>query len=318
MPVYAAKAGGFFFIVFGVIALISGLVTINPIWAYGPYDPSPVTAGSQPDWYMGFADGALRLLPGWLEFTAFGFTFSFNVMIGAILLIPVMYGLMAAYPFLERWVTGDNREHHLLDRPRNNPTRTGLGMAALTMYGVLMFAAGNDLMAIKLGLSINDITHVLRAAFFIAPPIVFWVTKRICLSLQRKDRDLVLHGRETGRIIRTADGKFFEQHEPLDEFTRWNLVQHDHARRPHARGGAPTRTAWPPPRRARTRPARRCRGSTSPTRINPVTPAELAAAHHDGHGHEAIEAAPSGEAPPRPRELPPGAPASAPEAYHGA
>ena len=169
-------------------------------------------------------------------------------MIGAILLIPVMYGLMAAYPFLESWVTGDNREHHLLDRPRNNPTRTGLGMAALTAYGVLMFAAGNDLMAIKLGMSINDITHILRAAFFIAPPLVFWVTKRICLSLQRKDRDLVLHGRETGRIVRTADGKFFEQHEPLDEFTRWNLVQHD----PHevlttrggdrrARGGLPHR-----------------------------------------------------------------------------
>ena len=76
MPVYAAKAGGFFFIVFGVIALISALVQINPIWGYGPYDPSPVTAGSQPDWYMGFADGALRLLPGWLEFDLGGFTLS--------------------------------------------------------------------------------------------------------------------------------------------------------------------------------------------------------------------------------------------------
>ncbi|MEO6411579.1 MAG: ubiquinol-cytochrome c reductase cytochrome b subunit, partial [Pedococcus sp.] len=297
MPVYAAKAGGFFFIVFGVISLISGLVTINPIWAYGPYDPSPVTAGAQPDWYMGFADGALRLLPGWLEFTAFGFTFSFNVMIGAILLIPVMYGLMGAYPFLERWVTGDNREHHLLDRPRNNPTRTGLGMAALTMYGVLMFAAGNDLMAIKLHLSINDITHVLRAAFFIAPPIVYWVTKRICLSLQRKDRDLVLHGRETGRIVRTADGKFFEQHEPLDEFTRWNLIQHE----PHEvltleAGTDQHGVASPSARKEKARSALSRFYFTDS--INPVTPGELAAAHHDGHGHEAIEAAPSSESRP--------------------
>lgn len=294
MPVYAAKAGGFFFIVFGVISLISGLVTINPIWAYGPYDPSPVTAGAQPDWYMGFADGALRLLPGWLEFTAFGFTFSFNVMIGAILLIPVMYGLMGAYPFLEKWVTGDNREHHLLDRPRNNPTRTGLGMAALTAYGVLMFAAGNDLMAIKLHLSINDITHTLRAAFFIAPPIVFWVTKRICLSLQRKDRDLVLHGRETGRIVRTADGKFFEQHEPLDEFTRWNLVQHeDHEVLLLEAGTDAHGVASPTARKDKARSALSRFYFTDS--INPVTPAELAAAHHDGHGHEAIEAAPSGD-----------------------
>ncbi|WP_295696094.1 cytochrome b, partial [Lapillicoccus sp.] len=104
MPVYIAKAGGFFFMVFGVIALISALVTINPIWAYGPYDPSPVTAGSQPDWYMGFADGALRLLPGLLEFVAFGHTWSFNVFIGAILLIPVLYGIAGAYPFIESWV----------------------------------------------------------------------------------------------------------------------------------------------------------------------------------------------------------------------
>ena len=198
MPVYTAKAGGFFFIVFGVIALISALVTINPIWAYGPYDPSPVTAGSQPDWYMGFADGALRLLPGWLEFRRSGFTLSFNVFIGAILLIPVMYGLIGIYPFLETWVTGDKREHHLLDRPRNAPTRTGIGMAGITTYAVLFFAAGNDLIAIKLRLSINDITYFLRAAFFVAPPLAFWVTKRICLSLQRRDRDMVLHGRETG------------------------------------------------------------------------------------------------------------------------
>ncbi|NNM45262.1 cytochrome bc1 complex cytochrome b subunit [Knoellia koreensis] len=310
MPVYAAKAGGFFFIVFGVVALISGLVTINPIWAYGPYDPSPVTAGSQPDWYMGFADGALRLLPGWLEFEAFGFTFSFNVMIGAILLIPVMYTLMALYPFLEAWVTGDKREHHLLDRPRNRPTRTALGVAALTMYGVLMFAAGNDLMAIKLHLSINDITHILRAAFFIAPVIAFWVTKRICLSLQRKDRDLVLHGRETGRIIRTADGKFFEQHEPLDPYARWNLVDYDtdqplQLEAPADENGVASPTA----RKDRVRAAlSRFYFDDS---VPAVTPAELAAAHHDGHGHEAIEGAPADEdrpalessrreAPPRP------------------
>jgi ubiquinol-cytochrome c reductase cytochrome b subunit len=294
LPVYAAKAGGFFFIVFGVISLISALVTINPIWAYGPYDPSPVTAGSQPDWYMGFADGALRLLPGWLEFEAFGFTFSFNVMIGAILLIPVMYGLMMAYPFLERWVTGDRREHHLLDRPRNNPTRTGLGMAALTIYGVLMFAAGNDLMAIKLGMSINDITRSLQIAFFVAPPLMFWVTKRICLSLQRRDRDLVLHGRETGRILRTADGQFFEKHEPLDAYTRWNLVQHEQ-HHPLQLESSADGNGVASPTAGKDKVRAKLSAFYFSDRIDPVTPAELEAAHHDGHGHEAIEAAQAGD-----------------------
>ena len=292
MPVYTAKAGGFFFIVFGVIAAIAALVSLNPIWMYGPYDPSPVTAGSQPDWYMGFADGALRLVPGFLEFTAWGFTFSLNVFIPAILLIPVLYGLAGAYPFLEAWVTGDKREHHLLDRPRNAPTRTGLGVMALVFYFILFFAAGNDLIAIKLGLSINDITNLLRLSCLVLPPLSFWLTRRICLSLQRRDRELVLHGRETGRIVRTAEGKFFEVHEALEEHERWALVQHDTPKVLELQASVDSNGV----RRSGTF-MERLRAKVSSFyfshRVDAVTPAQLAAAHHDGSTHEALhEAAP--------------------------
>ncbi|MGI8718064.1 MAG: cytochrome bc1 complex cytochrome b subunit [Lapillicoccus sp.] len=290
MPVYIAKAGGFFFMVFGVLTLISGLVTINPIWSYGPYDPSPVTAGAQPDWYMGFADGALRLLPGFLEFVAFGHTFSFNVFIGAILLIPVLYTIAGAYPFLEAWVTGDKREHHLLDRPRNAPTRAGLGVMALSFYFILFFAAGNDIMAIKLQLSINDITRFFQVALIVVPPAAFWVTKRICLSLQRHDRETVLHGRESGTIMRTAEGRFFEVHQPLDAYERWSLVQHDvHAPLAIAAGTDANGVASPTARKEKLRA--RLSHFYFTDRVDPVTPAELAAAHHDGQEHEAIEAA---------------------------
>ena len=290
MPVYAAKAGGFFFIVFGIIAAISALVTINPIWAYGPYDPSPVTAGSQPDWYMGFADGALRLLPGWLEFHILGFTLSLNIALGALVLLPLVYTVIGVYPFVERWVTGDTREHHLLDRPRNNPTRTGIGMAGIVAYSVFMFAAGNDIMAVKLGMSINDITRALQIGLFVLPPLAFWVTKRICLSLQRRDRDLALHSRESGRIIRGADGSYHERHDALTERERWILVQHEPV--------APLELAADVDENGVARPAARkdrLRAKVShfyyKDAVNPVTPAELAAAHHDGHQAEAIEAA---------------------------
>ncbi len=289
MPVYAAKAGGFFFIVFGSIALMAALVQINPIWAYGPYDPSPVTAGSQPDWYMGFADGALRITPNWFEFDILGFTLSLNVALGALLLIPVMYGVTIAYPFVERWITGDTREHHLLDRPRNAPTRTAIGMWALTTYGVFMFAAGNDIIAIKFGMSINDITHFFQVGLFVLPLIAFWATRRICLSLQRRDRDKVLHGRESGTIIRTAEGGYFERHGDLDEYERWVLVQHEPV--------APLELEPAVDENGVARPAarkerRRARLSHFYFRdaVNPVTPSELAAAHHDGQQHEAIEA----------------------------
>jgi len=289
MPVYMAKAGGFLFIVFGITTLISALVTINPIWMYGPYDPSPVTAGSQPDWYMGFADGALRLFPGFFEFNVFGFTLSLNVFIPSLVVMPLLYGIAGAYPFIESWVTGDKREHHLLDRPRNAPTRTGLGVMALSFYFILFFAAGNDLIAIKLGLSINDITRALQVMLIVVPPLAYWVTKRICLSLQRRDRDLVLHGHETGRLVRTAEGKFFEVHEPLSEHERWALVQHE-ALKPLERSAAVDANGV----RRRGALGERIRAKVSgfyfADGVHPVTPAELAAAHHDGPAHEAIAA----------------------------
>lgn len=287
-PVYMAKAGGFFFVVFGIITLMATFMQINPVWKYGPYNPSQVTAGSQPDWYMGFADGALRLLPGFLEFDLFGKTWSFNIMIGAILMIPILWTIMGAYPFIEKWVTGDNGEHHLLDRPRNRPTRTGLGMAAITFYGILFAACGNDIIAIKFHLSIDDITRSFQIGLIIMPPIVFWIVKRMCLSLQRYDRDLVLHGRESGRLVRTAKGRFFEAHEPLGEFQRWPLVAFE----------SPAPVELPPAtdeNGVRRKSARkdRLRARLShyyfKDRVEPVTPMELAAAHHDGHAAEAIE-----------------------------
>jgi len=72
MPVFALKAGGFFAIVFGVTVLLSGLFQINPIWALGPYNPSQVSAGVQPDFYMGFLDGLVRIWPAWEVRNLFG------------------------------------------------------------------------------------------------------------------------------------------------------------------------------------------------------------------------------------------------------
>lgn len=217
LPVYVAKAGGFFFVVFGITALISALVTINPIWLYGPFTPDQVTAGSQPDWYIGFLDGSTRLMPNW-EWVLFGtYTFSFNIFFPAVVLPGIMFTLLALYPFIEAWITGDKREHNILDRPRNNPTRTGLGVTAITFYVILWIAGGNDLIANLLNLSINQVTWFLRIALLTAPAIAFIITRRICIGLQRKDLDKLLHGNETGRILRLPDGGFVEVHEPVSE-----------------------------------------------------------------------------------------------------
>ena len=223
MPIYMAKAGGFFFAVFGITTLIAGLVTINPIWAYGPYTPDQVTAGSQPDWYIGWLEGALRMMPNW-ESNFFGWTISWNIFVPSAVVPGLIFTAMALYPFFEAWITGDTKEHHLLDRPRNNPTRTAIGAMSLTFYILLWFGGGNDLVARFFDLSINSITWFLRVAIFVVPPIVFVITKRTCLSLQRRDRDKLLHGWETGQVLRLPHGEFIEIHGELSTEERGVLL----------------------------------------------------------------------------------------------
>jgi ubiquinol-cytochrome c reductase cytochrome b subunit len=213
-PVYVAKAGGFFFVVFGVLTLMGALMTINPVWRFGPYNPAEVTAGSQPDWYMGWPDGALRIMPGW-ETHLFGLTLSWNVFLPIIVLPGLMFTILLMLPFLEAFVTGDKREHHLLQRPRNAPTRTALMVALMTFYGICWMAGGNDIIALKLKLSINQITYFNRVAVFIGPVIAFMITRRWCISLQRADQEKLLHGLESGVIMRDAQGGYTEKHVPV-------------------------------------------------------------------------------------------------------
>lgn len=229
MPIYMAKAGGFFFLVFGVIAIISATFSINPVWVLGPYRPDLVSTNAQPDWYMGFSEGLIRVMPGWEWVIPTGHTINFGVFV-PLMVFPLVLAAIAVYPFFESWVTKDNREHHLLDRPRNAPTRTGFGAAWISWYFVMLVGGGNDLWAIHFNLSINAITWFVRIGFFLVPVVVFVITRRICLGLQRRDREKVLHGRETGVIKRLPHGEFVEVHEPLPAEQLHLLTQHDQHR----------------------------------------------------------------------------------------
>ncbi|EPD95773.1 ubiquinol-cytochrome c reductase cytochrome B subunit [Streptomyces sp. HPH0547] len=226
LPVYMAKAGGFFFLVFGVIAAIAALFSINPIWVLGPYRPDQVSTNAQPDWYMGFSEGLVRVMPGW-EINAWGHTLVLGVFIPVMIIFPLVLVTIALYPFIEAWVTGDKREHHIADRPRNAPTRTAFGAAWISWYFVCLVGGGNDLWATHFHLSINAITWFVRVAFFVLPVLVFIFTRRVCLGLQRKDREKVLHGRETGTIKRLPHGEFVEIHEPLSQEQLHTLTAHD-------------------------------------------------------------------------------------------
>ncbi|MGC5627104.1 cytochrome b [Georgenia sp. Z1344] len=284
-PVYMAKAGGFFFVVFGVLALMGATMSINNVWNYGPYDPSPVGAGAQPDWYMLFLEGALRLMPGQTEVVIGGFTIPFNVLVPGVVIPGILFGLLAMWPFIEQWVTGDRREHHVLDRPRNVPVRTAVGVIIIAEFGLLFAAGSNDIIATHFDLSINQITWAFRVAFFALPFILFPLVKRICLALQRRDRELVLEGHNTGRLVQLPDGSMHSWHRPLDEHERWTLVGYE--------AGRPVLEEPEVDENGVDRPA----GQRGPgklrrafsrwfyeDRVEPVTPAELAEAETHRHG----------------------------------
>ncbi|MFI5816883.1 cytochrome bc complex cytochrome b subunit [Streptomyces sp. NPDC051643] len=224
----AVKSAGYFFLVAGGLLLMGAFAQINPVWQYGPHRADQVSAGSQPDWYMGVADGLLRVMPGW-EVDLWGHTLALDN------LIPLLAGAglflaMGAYPFIEAWVTGDRRDQHVLDRPRNRPVRLGLGAAWIGFYLVALIGAANDIIAIRLHVGVESVTWAVRVALFVVPPAAYAVARRWALGLQRADRDAVLHGRETGRIRRLPHGEFVEVHEPLSQERLHVLTQHEQYR----------------------------------------------------------------------------------------
>jgi ubiquinol-cytochrome c reductase cytochrome b subunit len=274
-PTFAGKATGLFFIVFGVCAALGGLVQINPLWLWGPYNPAQVSSASQPDWYVMFLDGTSRLFPAW------DLNLPGNYQIPAlfwptVVVAGIIFTVLALYPMIERKLTKDTASHHLLQRPRDVPVRTSLGVMAIVFYVVLLLSGGNDVIADKFDISLNAMTWAGRIGIIILPPIAYVLTYRICLGLQQHDREVLEHGIETGVIRRLPHGEFIEVHQPLGP-----VDEHGHGML--AYGGAPV-----PKRMNQVGGARRAiRGFFRP--IEEPAQVELEQRHEE-HGLAAAEA----------------------------
>ncbi|MBB1029634.1 cytochrome bc complex cytochrome b subunit [Dietzia sp. SLG310A2-38A2] len=221
LPVFAVKSIAFGAITVGMLMLFSGLFTINAIWNLGPYNPSHISAGSQPDWYMLWTEGGARVMPAWEIYLG-------NYTIPAVLWVAVMLGAMVAvmflYPWIEAKLTGDTAHHNLLQRPRDVPVRTAAGVMAITFYVILVLMGSNDLIAYHFNISLNATTWAGRIGLILLPPVMYFFTYRLCLGLQRADREVLEHGIETGIIMRMPQGEFVEVHQPLG-----GIDEHGHA-----------------------------------------------------------------------------------------
>ena len=209
-PTYAAKATGLFFLTAAVLCLLGGLVQINPIWIYGPFNTAEVSSASQPDWYMGWLDGALRIMPGW-ELRAFGYEIP-NPFFPGVLLASVTFALLYAWPFLEARVTRDYAEHHIDDRPRQRPVRTALGVACLAFYIVLFLGAASDVLSTTFGLSVNAVIWTFRVLVFVLPVVSGWITYQLCKELSARDGVPIASKVD----MREIPGRLFRRHDDHD------------------------------------------------------------------------------------------------------
>jgi ubiquinol-cytochrome c reductase cytochrome b subunit len=194
-PTYAAYSLGLFFAVSAVLMAMGGLVQVNPVWLYGPFRPAEVPSPAQPDWWLGWVEGALRIFPPW-ETRAAGYEVP-NPFYPGVLVPGIVFGALYLWPFLEARITGDHEPHHVLDRPRDHPVRTAFGVGGLTFVAVLQLAASNDLLANWLYASVATITWTARIVVLALPPILGYLTYRLMKALQASGaerlRDVPLH-----------------------------------------------------------------------------------------------------------------------------
>jgi ubiquinol-cytochrome c reductase cytochrome b subunit len=218
-PYFLLKGQAWFFFIFGTLVVLATFAQINPVWLYGPYTPLAISSASQPDFYMGILEGSLRMMPAW-ETNFLGHTISWSVLIPALLPLGIIFTGAGLWPFFEQWATGDKSYHHINDRPRNAPVRTGTGVAAICFYGVLLLEGANDVIADRFDIPLYTVTWIARVAVFVVPIGAFFVTRRICIGLQRKDQELLSHGVEIGIIHQLPSGEFIEESRPLTDEER--------------------------------------------------------------------------------------------------
>ena len=206
-PSQVFKSTGLMLLTGAVLALLGGLVQINAIWSYGPFDPSAVSAPSQPDWYVGWLEGAIRLFPSF-EPSIFGVTIP-SMFIPGVVIPGIGFTVMALWPFIEQRFTKDRDAHHLLDRPRDRPVRTAVGMGGILYVMLLTLAGGNDVLALTFNVPIEAMVWFLRVALFVVPVLGGLITYRVCAELQSTDAH-PLRRRRGVRLRRNADGGFDE------------------------------------------------------------------------------------------------------------
>jgi len=224
-PVFMAKTQGFLFITIALTAALGAFVQINPIWQFGPYtNISDISYAVQPDWYMGFLDGLLRIFPAW-EWNAWGHTIPLEVFIPAVVFPGIVFNIALLWPWIDRkFIAKDHDLHNLLDRPRDVPRRTAFGAAFFALLAILFIASSTDVLANFFHISLNTVLWAMRVLTIAVPLITYPVAYAICVEMQsggsligkRKTANVVMRTAEGGYVSVAAPYRAEDQHHELD------------------------------------------------------------------------------------------------------
>ena len=199
----------------GALVLLGTIAQIDPVWLIGPSQPGSISSGAAPDWYMGFLDGALRIMPAW-EVPVAGHPLSLSVLIPGLVVPALFFTGLALYPVADRWLVGERPPHGLLPPASAGPAnRVAAGAAGVTFYGLLWAASANDQLAYHLHLDLYTVTWSFRVLVLAGPALAFLIARVVCHALAGRRRDEELHGRETGRIVMNSRGGYTEIREPV-------------------------------------------------------------------------------------------------------
>jgi ubiquinol-cytochrome c reductase cytochrome b subunit len=201
------KSFGLMLLTGAALALLGGLVQINAVWNYGPFDASAVSAPSQPDWYVGWLEGAIRLFPAF-EPTIFGVTIP-SMFIPGVVIPGIGFTVLALWPFIEQRVTNDRALHNILDNPRDRPARSAIGVGGILYVALLTIAGGNDVLALTFNVPIEAMVWFLRIGLFVIPVLGGFITYKVCTELQSSGARPARRKRGT-RLRRNAEGGFEE------------------------------------------------------------------------------------------------------------
>lgn len=196
------------------LLVLGATAQISPTWLQGPSDPAKAGNGSQPDWYLGFLDGGLRIFPNW-ELSVSGYTLSLAVLLPGLVIPGILFTLLVAVPFLQKRFGRDQRTPNDPQRPREAATRTALGAAWLLLYVVLTAAAAGDLIAVEFHLAVEHVVWFFRIAALVAPVAGYLATKAILVGLVATGKEREEHGLETGIVVRHPSGRYEELVTPL-------------------------------------------------------------------------------------------------------